>query len=96
MNQFDNDVSIDRFEMFDDRHYRKVDLRYFCQSAAPALLFPDGVDISYEMHSRATEIARQVAMDELSRRWFGKPRGSGTVHLIRSTDDTCEEDATTG
>jgi hypothetical protein len=35
MNQFDNDVSIDRFEMFDDRHYRKVDLRYFCQSAAP-------------------------------------------------------------
>jgi hypothetical protein len=104
-NTFDDDVSIDGFQLVDDRYYRKeiVTLNIViggCRfevllSIGGTLDFPNGVDISYEMHARATEIARRVAMDELSRRWFGKPRTSGTVHLIRSVDDA-REDATRG
>jgi hypothetical protein len=39
-------------------------------------------------HGQFLKWAKQAAMAELSQRWFGKPRTSGTVHRIRAVDDT--------
>jgi hypothetical protein len=100
VNNFDDDVSIDRFEMFNDRHYRKEiatlnivinGCRFEASlSIGGTLEFPDGVDISYAMRARATELARRQALADLAHKWFGRSRGSGTVHLIRPVD-ACED-----
>jgi hypothetical protein len=98
---FDDDVSIDGFQMVDDKYYRKeiaslVIVIGGCRfeaflSIGGSLLFPKGVQLSGEMKQRATEIARQAAMSELTRTWFGRSRASGTVRLIKPTVDAGEE-----
>ena len=102
MNTFDDDVSIDRFEMIEYGHKVIATLNLViggCRfevglSVGGHLRFPDGVRISDEVKWRATELVRQAAMTELTRKWFGKPRGSGTVHRIRAVD--ASEEATRG
>jgi hypothetical protein len=103
---FDDDVSIDGFQIMNDNYYRReiASLNIVisgCRfeallSIGGSLLFPDGVRISDEMKQRATEIARQAAMSALVSKWFGRARSSGTLHLIRPVDDDACEEATSG
>jgi hypothetical protein len=107
MNSFEDeqDVSIDGFQIIHDTYYRReiasLDIvvggcRFEALlSIGGTLLFPDGVRISDEMKARATEAAKQQALSALTRKWFGRPRASGTVHRIRAVA-TCGQEGTNG